>query len=843
MLRLRAASEALQKHWGDGDDPKVWKGVEWSEQGRVVVLNLQGISELIVLPAEIRLLGALVKLRLSGCSKLEKLPDEIGQLEVIEELNLGGCVQLKVLPRSIGKLHALVTLNLGGCSALTGLPDEVGGLRALASLNLDQCEQLTALPATVGKLSALTSLNVSGCLQITMLPDEVADLTKLTKLNLTGCSQLKALPARLGQLQAVTDLLLAHCSQLRELPAGVAHLGAMSTLELKGCDILNLVKGAELSMPAKDIVIAYASHLFEPYTSLPQLEQLPTFIGESQLNKKTFFKSILTNATHAEWIGEAVKANPSLASLAAPDDGRRAIDFAVPACKERMKAALFLLGRFEVDKSLRHRSLTSAVAAATNHVDSKATSVALKAMRSVEQVRAELDGRVDLDSKHTITVFAIFADEKAVNQQAESWKLVLAAAARLGAKVEWKSDLSNEIKKHFTEPKDEPATPGLLLASNAADTQIAEENSLAPGVTRQDAKFPRLVKDTVKKMSTRELTGEYPFLLVMQLADRTLLQTIDHDQLAGDFIAIRNVMDDFLYALDAMHTQGRIHADFKPLNAVGDGIAWKIIDFDVSCKLDQPFGGKPPSSGYCPPEMARVLLRARNEKGEVDGGMLAEYKASIAYDLWSFGVVLYHVCFGRPLWLTDINDNVTPEDLRTLASVPDDAPLRRALDKALYNGEKPDASNDLKAGAALLRKLLEPDEEKRLECFSHIKGVLAEPFFQGQALDAATLENIVKNQEEMKKEQAKQTALLLENKFELLHTRKVHPTLPLHVAHCIVIPRVCDVHTPTRAPLLLLHLLKSHVVNETRQVYFAKHMHLCIYTNRCCSKASLRRPR
>ena len=52
MLRLRAASKALQKHWGDGDDPQVWKGVEWSEQGRVVVLNLQGISELIVLPAE-----------------------------------------------------------------------------------------------------------------------------------------------------------------------------------------------------------------------------------------------------------------------------------------------------------------------------------------------------------------------------------------------------------------------------------------------------------------------------------------------------------------------------------------------------------------------------------------------------------------------------------------------------------------------------------------------------------------------------------------------------------------------------------------------------------------------
>jgi serine/threonine protein kinase len=478
-----------------------------------------------------------------------------------------------------------------------------------------------------------------------------------------------------------------------------------------------------------------------------------------------------------------------LADLIAPD-GRRAIDVAVPACMERMKAALFLLGRFEVDKGpLCHRSLTSVVAAAADHVDSKATPaprVALKAMRTVGQVRAELEGRVGLDPKHTITVFAIFADQEAVDQEAESWKSVLAVAERLNVKVESTSGLSNEITKYIVVPK-EPAPSEqaeLLLLGNAADTQIAEENSLSPGMSRQNSmqnsKLPHIVKDAMNKMRTTELTGDYPFLLVMQLADRTLLQTIDHDQLAGrDFIAIRDITDDFVYALDDMHKHGGIHADFKPLNAVGDGRDWKIIDFDVSCKLGQSFGGKPPSSGYCPPEMARVLLRATNEKGEVDGEKLAEYKANVAYDLWSFGVVLYHLCFGRPLWLTDINDNVTLEDLRTLASVPD-APLRRALDKALYNGEKSDASNDLKAGAALLRKLLEPDEEKRLECFhktdSHMSGVLEEPFFKGQDLDAATLKKIVVNQEEMKQEQAKQTALLLENKFELLHTRKVPPS-------------------------------------------------------------------
>ena len=117
-----------------------------------------------------------------------------------------------------------------------------------------------------------------------------------------------------------------------------------------------------------------------------------------------------------------------------------------------------------------------------------------------------------------------------------------------------------------------------------------------------------------------------------------------------------------------MHTEGGIHADLKPLNAVGDGNTWKLIDFDVFCKVGKPFGNKVPSSGYCPPEMARVLLEATDQDtGKVDTTKLKLYTANVAYDLWSFGVVLFHLVFGMPLWRTDQNDNVAPSDLRALA--------------------------------------------------------------------------------------------------------------------------------------------------------------------------------
>ena len=139
---------------------------------------------------------------------------------------------------------------------------------------------------------------------------------------------------------------------------------------------------------------------------------------------------------------------------------------------------------------------------------------------------------------------------------------------------------------------------------------------------------------------------------------------------------------------------------------------------------------------------------------------------------------LYHLCFGRPLWKTDTDDNITLSDLRKLAAAPDVGLLRKVLNKALYDEVQPHAPDDLKVATALLRKLLEPDAQKRLAHFeaapSFMKGVLGEPFFQGQGFDAA-LKEIGKVREEQDKQMALLAAikeLSYDNKIELLHTRK-----------------------------------------------------------------------
>ena len=147
---------------------------------------------------------------------------------------------------------------------------------------------------------------------------------------------------------------------------------------------------------------------------------------------------------------------------------------------------------------------------------------------------------------------------------------------------------------------------------------------------------------------------DYRYCLVLELADVNLSHALTHERFAGDWPLVRRVGLDLIRALAHLHECGRIHADLKPLNIVRIGGSWQLIDLDVSCRIGAAFGEKVPSSGYCPPEMARVLRRAAALDGALDPKLLAEYScASVAYDLWSLGCVLFHMCFGKSLFHTN----------------------------------------------------------------------------------------------------------------------------------------------------------------------------------------------
>ena len=283
--------------------------------------------------------------------------------------------------------------------------------------------------------------------------------------------------------------------------------------------------------------------------------------------------------------------------------------------------ALRFLGRFGVDRGQPlHFSATAAVVAATDHGATIEARFALKAMREECQVLAELHGRRGLDRRYVVAVVAVYVDAAV---DAATFGEVAAAAGALGVSVETCDDLSGKLAK------------------------VLEVRSVESGGQRAHG---------------------YRFLLVLERGERSLFDAIGHDHIAGVNIPlIRNLATDIVTALGHLHGHGRIHADIKPLNVVCVGSTWQLIDMDVACVLGEGFGTKAPSSAYCPPEMAKVLLAATDgPTGAVDTAALGAYKADIAYDLWSLGVVLFHLLTGRSLWHANQADDVA--DLRALCA-------------------------------------------------------------------------------------------------------------------------------------------------------------------------------
>ena len=122
---------------------------------------------------------------------------------------------------------------------------------------------------------------------------------------------------------------------------------------------------------------------------------------------------------------------------------------------------------------------------------------------------------------------------------------------------------------------------------------------------------------------------------------------------------------------------------------------------DISCAIGKPFGNKQPSSGYCPPEMAVVLVAATRADGSVDTSKLCEYdKADVAYDMWSLGCVLTCVARLQPLPYGAAANGPT-----AIAHI----------DAAVADGKKsPRVRDELSPFAALVRLCVQPAAAKRV---------------------------------------------------------------------------------------------------------------------------------
>ena len=722
------------------------------ELSSLVSLTTLMISECTVLTAlpELSSLVSLTTLKISACDRLTALP-ELSSLSSLTTLKISSCDRLSALPE-LSSLAVLTTFSIDYCEGLTALPD-LSSLVALTTLTISHCKGLKALPE-LSSLVALTTLDVSGCKTIflgssdivrelpelsslvalttlkissfdglTALP-ELSSLVALTTLSIGYCEGLMALPD-LSSLVALTTLTISHCKGLKALPE-LSSLVALTTLEIMFCD--GLIALPELSsleaLTTLDIsrcANVTALSITINVATILRLTELKAILRGSNhsfqgCGRSFFFLHVIMDPTCAEHLGHAVSADPSLAYLVSnlpATKGEHAIDLAVPECRRAMQNALYLLDRFAIDQGPPlHVSATAAVVAATDHHDQFAnplTRRALKLICEADQVCAELVGRIGLDAKYVVPVTAVYVDASVKEEDCEK---VESVATKLGLTLERVNGLTDRLWRELAQRSGNRAMwMGQLASALPTDGEMPAKKRRSPALS----------------------VAQYTFLLVLYLADRTLSTALTHDHIAGhDFFAVRKIAHDLALALDHLHNHQsenrRIHADVKPLNAVRVNSTWTLIDFDVSCKLGQAFGAKVPSSGCCPPEMARVLLKAADGTAE-----LSEYLASVAYDLWSYGVLLFHLITGRSLFHTNQDDSVSSTDLHELSTWSPVSLNKRLTDAAQVHG------GEVKLAISLLRKLLESDPERRLSHFhagQEMRSVLQDPWFGQQLPDA-----------------------------------------------------------------------------------------------------------
>ena len=260
---------------------------------------------------------------------------------------------------------------------------------------------------------------------------------------------------------------------------------------------------------------------------------------------------------------------------------------------------------------------------------------------------------------------------------------------------------------------------------------------------------------------------DFKHCIVMPAADRTLDAIFRSER--PDIIHVRAIMEEIAKALKHLHDDKKIiHGDLKMLNILRVDGRIRLIDFDAACTVGTKAGCKF-SSGVLPPEMfARLTVQQSEQfttywKGmfttsqltstdkvelwdkikprmAADGKLIVVktfamddnntpivaglpyendlVKASVAIDMWAFGVLLYYLVSASPLLSVNRDEDLLDKDFARILEWAENGMFQKMIEAQV----RPKDSS----AADLLLKLLDPNPDLRW----NIDSVLESDFFK-----------------------------------------------------------------------------------------------------------------
>ena len=237
------------------------------------------------------------------------------------------------------------------------------------------------------------------------------------------------------------------------------------------------------------------------------------------------------------------------------------------------------------------------------------------------------------------------------------------------------------------------------------EINVREDNKLDSKYIIKHIKVQQLTEDiimtAIQNSKHKYLKGtDYKYMIVMPAADRCLEDIIQNEALGAQ--KKKKILQGIGEAIQYMHSRGIVHGDIKARNIVRmDGNNMKLIDLDASVYEDQRIGAKF-SSGVLPPEMFIELVNKQENDKFVEhfegssphliekirpvydinrqryyavktflpdkaADVILPHKdmniyASKAFDIWSFGVLMYYMLSVKNSHLFNVN---LVDDLRS----------------------------------------------------------------------------------------------------------------------------------------------------------------------------------